>query len=651
MATETLRLEITANNKDAITALKQTSSAIGNVGENINPLATKLQNLQKELQRATDPRSIQILQTSINRVTAEVQAQTAEMAKLTAATTATGISFGFATMEARRFQFVLRSIAGIGIFQILTMLGDPLQKLMESFKKISKEEEEAKKKMDGFRESAAKEIVQFQELTTIASDHNATIKERKDAINELRKNYGPYLQGLTDEQILSGKIGDAYTKITEALQAKIALQALEEKVVPIIKQQLELQQKQNELQKITGEGAKALAEEKARLGEKITDADRKYFNESKINARNAAQEYEKNKTVVEELENKIKSLFENMKPFIKASEGLKFGGNSGDKLTELQKILETLNSTINALSALKEDKKISDELFDADKLKAYSTAVSGLEKIYDKLDATGKKTFTELAEKQKELFDAIFKRKMASEDAKENNLGMVEPLEKKDNKGTPKYINGVPQNMDDANKQASNSKLAYNKMLDAEKMKEFNRQFAIADELANKGTYVFDAFFSAIAKGENIGESLGNAFKTLALEIGHAIIKALLLKAIFKALKIGAGVASGGLGAAAVEGAVEGGIDMIPHGANGGIMSGPTSGFLAMLHGTEAVLNGRQMDSLITNSMKLGAAHSFDASMGGIGGGTQRIEVIGKVSGQDIWLSQQRTVFNRGLTV
>jgi hypothetical protein len=109
--------------------------------------------------------------------------------------------------------------------------------------KTSKQTDEAKKALDGYNESSAKEILKLNELIAVAKDENISRDVRLAAVQKLKSEYPNYLKGLSDEQILAGQLGSAYDKINRALLAKATLQAAEDKVLPILKEQVELQLK------------------------------------------------------------------------------------------------------------------------------------------------------------------------------------------------------------------------------------------------------------------------------------------------------------------------------------------------------------------------------------------------------------------------
>lgn len=80
------------------------------------------------------------------------------------------------------------------------------------------------------RASAFEEIAHMEALTEIASDLNATTKNRERAVKELQKTYPDYFGNLTKEQILQGQVTQAIEDGTKALLARAAAQAAEKKI-------------------------------------------------------------------------------------------------------------------------------------------------------------------------------------------------------------------------------------------------------------------------------------------------------------------------------------------------------------------------------------------------------------------------------------
>jgi hypothetical protein len=157
-----------------------------------------------------------------------------------------------------------------------------------------------------------------------------------------------------------------------------------------------------------------------------------------------------------------------------------------------------------------------------------------------------------------------------------------------------------------------------------------------AAAMSNIATSALTSLGNAMLMGQDMGEALGNVFRKLIIDLTQMVARALLFKAILASLSGGtsevlAGGASGGGGFLNFFKGLMGFAD-------GGIASGPKSGYPVMLHGTEAVLNPKQFKNLTSNMMNIGAAR---------GGGMMNVQVEGILRGQDIVL--QRTRAERAL--
>jgi hypothetical protein len=103
----------------------------------------------------------------------------------------------------------------------------------EKTEDLSKELEDFKNSLDGISkaqlegaQSAQKEIQAFQLLTQQAENANLPLEKRLRAVEEIKKQFPDYLKGLTDEEILLGKVGNAYVEITKSLTSFSTAQAL-----------------------------------------------------------------------------------------------------------------------------------------------------------------------------------------------------------------------------------------------------------------------------------------------------------------------------------------------------------------------------------------------------------------------------------------
>jgi len=152
-----------------------------------------------------------------------------------------------------------------------------------------------------------------------------------------------------------------------------------------------------------------------------------------------------------------------------------------------------------------------------------------------------------------------------------------------------------------------------------------------AAALTNNLMNSLNGLFTAMQNGANLGDALGNMFKQIAIDIAKAAVQAAIFQAILMALPGGGGGLSFGKGFTGV-------FKKLLGFSEGGTVTGPQSGYPVMLHGTEHIVRPDQMKSIIASASQMG------------GSGASKVIVEGRIQGQDIWLSQQRTNTFRGLT-
>jgi|694.fasta_scaffold08696_26 hypothetical protein len=149
---------------------------------------------------------------------------------------------------------------------------------------------------------------------------------------------------------------------------------------------------------------------------------------------------------------------------------------------------------------------------------------------------------------------------------------------------------------------------------------------ALTNTLMNSVT----GLFTAMQNGASLGEAFGNMFKQVAIDIAKAAVQAAIFQGILMAFGGGGGLSFG-------QGFL-GGFKKLLGFSQGGTVSGPQSGYPVMLHGTEHIVRPDQMKQIIASASQMG------------GTGASKVIVEGRIQGQDIWLSQQRTNTFRGLT-
>lgn len=107
----------------------------------------------------------------------------------------------------------------------------------EETKDLNKELEDYKENLDGVSkaqldgvQSAQKEIQALNLLRAQAENDGLSREKRLLAVKELKKEWPEYLKGFSDEEILLGKVGNAYIQLTKKLTAYSTAQALSGRV-------------------------------------------------------------------------------------------------------------------------------------------------------------------------------------------------------------------------------------------------------------------------------------------------------------------------------------------------------------------------------------------------------------------------------------
>lgn len=102
----------------------------------------------------------------------------------------------------------------------------------------------AAKVTDELTLSIAKESTNMIVLKTAIEDVNLPMKKRLEAIEELKKEYPDYFNGLSKEALLAGKVADAYDRLSESIikkaKANVALKEVEKIVAQILQAEKEL---------------------------------------------------------------------------------------------------------------------------------------------------------------------------------------------------------------------------------------------------------------------------------------------------------------------------------------------------------------------------------------------------------------------------
>lgn len=91
------------------------------------------------------------------------------------------------------------------------------------------------------------EAVKLDILYRAAVNLNKPMGERKKAVKELKKQYPSYFKNISDENILIGKAGDSYQRLSTSIIAAAKARAIENKLVEKSEERLDLQSEYNDL--------------------------------------------------------------------------------------------------------------------------------------------------------------------------------------------------------------------------------------------------------------------------------------------------------------------------------------------------------------------------------------------------------------------
>jgi hypothetical protein len=202
MAVETLKIVLTADNKQALLAMRETVTSLNGVsvaGAKAGGAAGKMGKDFTGLSRV-----IQDLPYGFNGIANN-------LTQLLPAAGAAGLAFsGIVTAL---------TFAQVGFGAWTRGMGDS-----------KKATEDATKANEEYRQTLAKEMSQLDILFATATNDNISRKARLEAVKQLRDNYGGYLQGLTDEEILLGKGAAAQLKLRDALIETAKARALSDAI-------------------------------------------------------------------------------------------------------------------------------------------------------------------------------------------------------------------------------------------------------------------------------------------------------------------------------------------------------------------------------------------------------------------------------------
>ena len=209
--------------------LKAIDAGVGGFQRNVGNYASGFQNFTQVLREMPNfaisaTVGVQSLSNNIPMLVAELQAARAA-----------GASWGAVMMGLGKQLLGFQTIAILAV-TALTMLPSILREMGAEAKKAEDE-------MRSFFEGITRETTSLKTLFDVAKDVNQSMEVRKNAVKELRDQYGNYLQNLTDEQILAGNTANKYNELSEAILKSARARAASDQITKLQAQKLINEQK------------------------------------------------------------------------------------------------------------------------------------------------------------------------------------------------------------------------------------------------------------------------------------------------------------------------------------------------------------------------------------------------------------------------
>ena len=635
MATETLKIVITADNKGALTSLQQTAAETDKFKMSLGDLNTRLSLLKERLNQATDPSRIAKLGGEIKNVTAQIESQKAEFAKLGAETEKAGGAMGSGLNKAfSGLRMIANILPGIGLAGMFGLAFEGLQKLVEGMGLFSSKISEGQKQLKDYNDvnkaankDAGEQIGILKELYTIATDVNMSMATRNKAAKELQDLFPKTYGNLSLEVIKSGEAKDATDALTKSIIEQARAKAALAKISEIESQKLDLE---NQKLKILN----ATTNEINRVKKPSSDI---VFGGGTGNVGGGAGvevtvQDQKNKI----LERRLKAI----KPLDEATAAL------NDREKELTKSVGANNivQEIAIENAQKKTKAVKESPLEKlkESYKAETQALvqmlmeggMGLDDFNKKLNQLNVKTletfFKDGGKAASEFGQELIKMQPAF-----NEFGQVikkAEIIKRD-KGMPSTTKMVDKILPEGGAISKDALVA------ATNQDKFNEALLETTKIMSIVGPQIDGLFTALENGANLGDALGDMFKKLAEDIAKAAIKAaifsLILSIIPGGTALAGGASSGGAGFFDI-------FKKMLGFAKGGVSEGPQGGHMELLHGTEAILTPAQMSGLVRNSMNAGAITSMGSNSAQQG--SQQGEFT--LRGNDLVLAMQRSNYS-----
>jgi hypothetical protein len=465
-----------------------------------------------------------------------------------------------------------------GLVQKYGSLGAAIDNLIKGNDKLFKQQQLLNEVSKEANKNAGEEIARYKFLEQTIANSTLPLQVRKDAIKDIKEEYGAYLQNMSDEDLLNGKLAASTELVVKALQNKALAQAAVAKASTLSTQSLDiLEQEEKKTAQITALQARQAKE-------------RGKFRTTQGGTQDIAAETQKTIDAITrerdalrksrlEIDAQIESLFKRAQASTAAAgAGAIDARTQAEKEEEARKKREAADRARDA--ALRKQQQQEKDLLAA-RIKGYEIEKQKIEQnagqLTDaylqvqkniaitkaKLDLVGEVNPETIKQIRENLTSAI--SNITSEFNRNRQIaGKIEfvPILELDREEAAKRWQALYQSiretgLEEATKTQGKvsgkisilpSATVQENITGLDKMKEKVRE--LSSNFSDFLSPAIDAAFGALEQGQNIIQAIGASFKRLIVQIGATIVKAAILAAIISSLGLGpgAGVASGGFG-------------------------------------------------------------------------------------------------------
>jgi len=614
MAQETLKITITADNKEALEGLQQTSVATTQLSSSLGKLPSASNQANQAL--INSGRVLQDLNYGFMGIANNLNPLLESFQRLGEKSKEAGTSIGKELVGA------LTGPAGLGVALsaavfIFLKFGDEISNFITQ-------------KIGGLNGALASEIKVFDDSS------KAYVKASTD-INSLNEAHEQYKNGLiTKDAFLkqfNTTLGDTIAKTNDLSTAEKFLTQNSEAYIKMIfykavAQEAAAQAAKKQVEQLAleelppsptmGQRALALVSRGGTSGADIAEKDRK----SKI------KDLEYDAYVLQEINKKYNVIANNIQETFTRVFGASNKGVGDVKQSETSKILQKLAEETKSLQYQLDEgliKKLPTN--DKDKESYYTLKINAISDAIKKLAGlTGGEAKTALASLKQELSSTKFDEALGLLGKKRLGEAGANKEKSLDPERTAREFEMLDK---EVNAIFIKGQIAKEKELSKILKKQQKDYENFANTIASGVTNAFMGLFDAMERGQSVGQALSDMFTNLVKQIAAAVIQALIFKAIMNAIT---GGASGGVeaasGGASIADFIMSGIT--PHAA-GGITTGPSVGMIGEA-GPEAIMPLSKLSSFLNTSFNAGAMSSGSTS-----NGSQFV-----LRGQDLLLSVNR---------